>query len=409
MEFDARKEAAVYKKFKKTLVASWSATTIISSSSSPWFFLRIPQSTCLCTTLVLLVLVRLVLVWVLPSGLLNLSPLKPLGLVPSTHSLAQLNEIQSISTVLVAFKSLPPICLWSVVRTFSGHWTLCPILVKTSALLATAGIKIALNTKTLWVYAIIIRFRAHNLTVSNSQHVEQLLRTLNLNSPAPFAKKPQLNLDVSQNPDFSPASVSSALLTPTDLSPARALFDPKNPGQSPYDSAHNLSLTPSSSLLFDQQTAPVKLSDSLEATPGNLRYSLSHSSSSGIPPFQPFSEAPTPAPQTHNLHTLFPNTSPSHVQSIYSSPLPRRIQETNRLPQMDWRLTQQPLSQQPLALHPDWRLPSEKAALDFNLNQIGHSESLRSTLIHQQPSPPQSSQTAHEVSIESFTIPMPGD
>jgi len=275
--------------------------------------------------------------------------------------------------------------------------------------LATAGRKIALNTKTLWVYAIIIRFRAHNLTVSNSQHVEQLLRTLNLNSPAPFAKKPQLNLDVSQNPDFSPASVSSALLTPTDLSPARALFDPKNPGQSPYDSAHNLSLTPSSSLLFDQQTAPVKLSDSLEATPGNLRYSLSHSSSSGIPPFQPFSEAPTPAPQTHNLHTLFPNTSPSHVQSIYSSPLPRRIQETNRLPQMDWRLTQQPLSQQPLALHPDWRLPSEKAALDFNLNQIGHSESLRSTLIHQQPSPPQSSQTAHEVSIESFTIPTPGD
>jgi len=111
MEFDARKEAAVYKKFKKTLVASWSATTIISSSSSPWLFLRIPQSICLCTTLVLLVLVSLVLVWVLPSGLLNLSPLKPLGLVPSTHSLAQLNEIQSISTVSVAFKSLPPICL----------------------------------------------------------------------------------------------------------------------------------------------------------------------------------------------------------------------------------------------------------------------------------------------------------
>ncbi|KAF5352799.1 hypothetical protein D9756_006223 [Leucocoprinus leucothites] len=239
--------------------------------------------------------------------------------------------------------------------------------------------------------------RKKNSPEYEDTHVEQLLRTLNLNSPAPFAKKPQLNLDVNHNsPDFSPASVSSALLTPTDLSPARAQFDPKNPGQSPYDSAHSLSLTPSSSLLFDQQTTPVKLSDTFEVAPGNLRYGLPHSSSSGIPPFQPFSEAPTPAPQTHSLHNLFSNTSPSNTQSIYSSPLPRRVQESNRLPHMDWRLTQQPLSQQHLALHPDWRLPSEKSALDFNLNQIGHNEPLHSTLMHQQPSPPQPSQAAHE-------------
>ncbi|KAJ3571547.1 hypothetical protein NP233_g3684 [Leucocoprinus birnbaumii] len=149
---------------------------------------------------------------------------------------------------------------------------------------------------------------------------------------------------------------------------------------------------PSSSLLFDQQPTPVKLADTLEATSGNLRYS----SSSGILPFQPFSEAPTPAPQTHSLHTFFPNLSPSHAQSIYSSPLPRRLQESSRAPQMDWRLTQQPPPQQPLALHSDWRLPSEKSALDFNLNQLGHNEPLRSTLVHQQPSPPQSSQVAHE-------------
>ncbi|KAF9447850.1 ARM repeat-containing protein [Macrolepiota fuliginosa MF-IS2] len=234
--------------------------------------------------------------------------------------------------------------------------------------------------------------RKKNTPEYQDTHVEQLLRTLNLNSPAPFAKKPQLNLDVGHNsPDFSPASVSSALLTPTDLSPARAQFDPKNPGHSPYDAAHSLSLM-TSSLLFEQQTTPAKLGDSLEASAGNLRY---QPSSSGIQPFQPFSEPPTPAPHTHTLHSLFTNTSPSHSQSIYSSPLPRRV-ESARLPQMDWRLTQQPLSQQPLALHTDWRLPNEKATLDFNLNQLSHSEPMRSTLMHQQPSPSQQTQTSHE-------------
>lgn len=165
---------------------------------------------------------------------------------------------------------------------------------------------------------------------------------------------------------------------------------------------------PSSSLLFEQQTTPVKLADSLEANTGNLRYGLSQSSSSsGIPPFQPFSEPPTPAPQTHSLHTLFPNTSPSQPQSIYSSPLPRRV-EMARVPQMDWRLTQQPLSQQPLALQADWRFASEKSAFNFNLNQIGHNESLRSTLMHQQASPSQPPQTSHEASIHPLLLWRPG-
>ena len=53
-------------------------------------------------------------------------------------------------------------------------------------------------------------------------YVEQLLRTLNLNSPAPSAHKLApltLHAQISpSSPDFSLASVSSALLTPTDLS-----------------------------------------------------------------------------------------------------------------------------------------------------------------------------------------------
>jgi hypothetical protein len=117
------------------------------------------------------------------------------------------------------------------------------------------------------------------------QHVKQLLHTLNLNLPALF-QKPQLNLDINQNsPDFSLASVSLALLMPTDLLPAQAQLDPNNPDQSPYDSADSLSLMPSSSLLFNQQATPAKMGDPLEATHGNLPYGIPHLLLLGIQSF----------------------------------------------------------------------------------------------------------------------------
>ncbi|EIN14314.1 ARM repeat-containing protein [Punctularia strigosozonata HHB-11173 SS5] len=51
-------------------------------------------------------------------------------------------------------------------------------------------------------------------------HVEQLFRTLNLNSPPP-PQPAALSLDCGLSPDVSPMSQTSALLTPVDLSPAR--------------------------------------------------------------------------------------------------------------------------------------------------------------------------------------------
>lgn len=54
-------------------------------------------------------------------------------------------------------------------------------------------------------------------------HVEQLLRTLNLNSPAPFSQPPPLTVHANNSPDLSPSSATSALLTPTDLSPAKGI------------------------------------------------------------------------------------------------------------------------------------------------------------------------------------------
>ncbi|THV05726.1 ARM repeat-containing protein [Dendrothele bispora CBS 962.96] len=75
----------------------------------------------------------------------------------------------------------------------------------------------------------------------DSTHVEQLFRTLDLNSPGPYHlnQKPSLNLSFESSngsPDFSPVSISSALLTPTDLSPSRSASDHnfKPHLQSPY-------------------------------------------------------------------------------------------------------------------------------------------------------------------------------
>ncbi|KIY71372.1 ARM repeat-containing protein [Cylindrobasidium torrendii FP15055 ss-10] len=82
------------------------------------------------------------------------------------------------------------------------------------------------------------------------KHVEQLLRTLNLNSPDP---KSPLSLSFDGSSEYSPASVSSALLTPTDLSPTRmTTFDAKQQLQSPYGNARTAAyLNAQSSLLFE--------------------------------------------------------------------------------------------------------------------------------------------------------------
>lgn len=90
----------------------------------------------------------------------------------------------------------------------------------------------------------------HFLIVCDIQHVEQLLRTLNLNSPDP---KSPLSLSFDGSSEYSPASVSSVLLTPTDLSPTRTTtFDAKLQLQSPYGNARTAAyLNHQSSLLFE--------------------------------------------------------------------------------------------------------------------------------------------------------------
>ncbi|KAG6872936.1 hypothetical protein C0995_004986 [Termitomyces sp. Mi166 len=201
-------------------------------------------------------------------------------------------------------------------------------------------------------------------------HVEQLLRTLNLNSPVP-SKKPTLSLTLDgspSSPDFSPASVTSSLMTPTDLSPSQRSFDKSVP----YDIGPPAFLQ-QPSLLFDHPQAldgyisqpfngsaigQAPLYRALQPAPAPLYPPLS---AGGLPFFEPFAEAsysasqpqlsiqgqtspgrgsqPTqPAPALAQPPALVPrglfNQNPS------SPPAPRHASgnaHATRLP-MDWRL-----------------------------------------------------------------------
>ncbi|TFK70058.1 ARM repeat-containing protein [Pluteus cervinus] len=189
--------------------------------------------------------------------------------------------------------------------------------------------------------------RKNNTPEFDDSHVEQLLRTLNLNSPAPYTitKKPalSLNFDISpSSPDFSPASATSALLTPTDLSPGRPL-DPKLHPSS-YDLAQSLPYLPPSSLLFEH-SSPGKFDARSANSPqlgghnnGTSYRPMTHT----FPFFEPFSENPTPAPQasSHSLYTAVPSgtSGQGQNQALYSSSSPARRTESGRNAQVDWRL-----------------------------------------------------------------------
>ncbi|KAJ7595415.1 ARM repeat-containing protein [Mycena floridula] len=212
----------------------------------------------------------------------------------------------------------------------------------------------------------------------DSTHVEQLLRTLNLNSPDPYipVKKPSLNLSFestststggSGSPDCSPASISSALLTPTDLSPTRS-FHLKQ--QLPYEyssSARNSTEYLSQTSLLFESGRPIHESY------GPHSHSLSHSPPyvaqvSSVPPYLPALNSngyqlPSYKPiSEHNspLDYNFP-LPPSSQQSInvhHRRPEPAPMPSASSL---DWLIPQsQGLQQQQHQMHaPQLRVPLE--------------------------------------------------
>lgn len=84
-------------------------------------------------------------------------------------------------------------------------------------------------------------------------HVQQLLRTLNLNSPGPLSPTIQTH-DLgppSASPDVSPVSTTSALLTPPELSPAKPYGDWKF--NAPYELASMPQTQSGNALLFETE------------------------------------------------------------------------------------------------------------------------------------------------------------
>ena len=246
-------------------------------------------------------------------------------------------------------------------------------------------------------------FPAYTLLRPCFQHVEQLLRTLNLNSPTPFTKKPIITLGIDtspSSPDFSPASATSSLLTPTDLSPPRP-FDVKL--QNPYDLGQSVPYMPQNSLLFEQcpinrAQDPSPLSSQTASAPYRSQFSQSSTclpTTSSLQFFEPFSEPPTPAPSAPQ--STF-NTLPNAIaQSLYTLSPTRRM-ESRRPSVMDWRLASQLHQHQLLTrTQSDWVIPGEKATSELNLGDFNQDDHLRASILFPQHTSTNSSSSAHEV------------
>ena len=256
-----------------------------------------------------------------------------------------------------------------------------------SGLLGTVGKRAFQTLATLSVIFLSFSFRSCRDFFS-SKHIEQLLRTLNLNSPAPYNQQPSLSLsfDLSpSSPDFSPMSTSSTLLTPTDLSPARS-FDLKLSSNFEFGPSAN-HLSQSSLLEPSSPTRPLEflpLSDS----PPFQRQSYSHSSHRSAAPnpfpfFEPFSERPSPAPTN---------------QPFYGSPQPLRRPDSNRAMQ-PWRQ-----QQQQLPTPSEWLRTAEEPALESRSGLVGAESSLRPSLNFQYPSQGQGQNVSHAHEASTLRI-----
>ncbi|KAG9309115.1 ARM repeat-containing protein [Chiua virens] len=205
-------------------------------------------------------------------------------------------------------------------------------------------------------------FRPHAGLRGFNPHVEQLLRALNLNSPAPCAQQPARavngdTMNLPGSPDVSPSSTTSALLTPTDLSPAKTTFDLKV--TPPYEVQSVPSSVSPSSLLFDPGS-PLKSRDFLSVV--NIPQSRFLEPpvscalpSGGFPFFDQYLENASPALST---------------QPLYDSAFPQPARRTD-LPTISsapWRHQQ----------IPEWRKAEEKLMSGFSIGLSGE-ESLRTS------------------------------
>lgn len=234
----------------------------------------------------------------------------------------------------------------------------------------------------------ILAFYAHILIL---QHVEQLLRALNLNSPAPYAPQPPRSHDgepmslLSGSPDLSPSSTTSALLTPTDLSPAKSSFDLKI--TPPYEVPSVPSNVSPNSLLFDPGS-PLRTRNFMSSVHNSHpRYPGAQvscvMSSNNFPSFDQSSENPSSA---------------IAIQSLYDSAFPQlcRRPELPHIPSMTWR-------QQQLAAPTEWLRSEDRPGNDYSSSLSGE-DTLRTSPSQLSFSPRQGSAGAHSHEVRELYI-----
>ncbi|KAG6380577.1 armadillo-type protein [Boletus reticuloceps] len=193
---------------------------------------------------------------------------------------------------------------------------------------------------------------------------QQLLRALNLNSPAPCPQQPARALNsetvnLSGSPDVSPSSTISALLTPTDLSPAKTSFDLKV--TPPYEVQSLPSNVSPSSLLFDPGS-PLKTRDFLSAA--NIPQSRL---------LEPPVSCTLPSGGFPFFDQYLENTSPAlGTQPLYDSAFPQFVRrpDLSILSSSTWRHQQQV---------PEWRRTEGKPLNDFPISIPGEDSLLRTS------------------------------
>ncbi|KAJ3919929.1 armadillo-type protein [Lentinula edodes] len=215
-------------------------------------------------------------------------------------------------------------------------------------------------------------------------HVEQLLRTLDLNSPDPYHlnQKPPLNLSFETSPgtpDFSPVSISSALLTPTDLSPTRPCSDInlKQQLQMPYEMMAAGTRGPAffthPALLFEPGS-PTRLSNSppylssqasiSTANSGSNNYSIISNASSS-PIFRTYNhEQSSPTSPSLGSYPSYPTAPQGNFTSnhqLYAALSAQNLSQTNVAHRAD-STCNQPQQFQQLPLNGEW-LRTEDASL----------------------------------------------
>ncbi|KAG1879622.1 armadillo-type protein [Suillus tomentosus] len=221
----------------------------------------------------------------------------------------------------------------------------------------------------------------------DDSHVEQLLRALNLNSPALYAQQPSRpQIPDSKNvstgsPDFSPSSTVSALLTPTDLSPAKTSFDLKiNP---PHELAPSHSTLSPSSLLFDNGS-PLRAHEFMSH---NVHQRFSSVPSSNLLP-------PSPLPYFEQSSE---NSSPAlSSQQFYDSAFAHLNHP--ELSRGSWRQPQQ------LSAPSEWLRVEEKLGSDYPSGVTVGENSLRTSPSQPSFPPRQNGVHAHESSDQQASI-----